>query len=243
MKHATGVLILILGSSAPVLALTFIGPPTTDMKAGQVAVGAQYGWSRNDLVVKGKDIDGTLVPDITVHNLRIQTVLGSAHLGVVSERFEVYGLLGAGNIQQTNFDFAYGGGFRLTANLDHPLSWGVTGQVVHQRQRENDVVEDVPLSMALDVWDFQLAAGPCWRSENLSLYGGPMLHFIAGSIDADVRQGDMSLKLISFNLEQKDWIGAYLGGEVVLAKHLAIGAEFQLTPGALGAGVALQWRF
>lgn len=219
MRHIHMTLLAWLLSAGTVYGLTYVGPPTTNMRAGQWAVGASYGYSEQDI-----EIDDGAVGDI--EDYEIEATLARIAVGLATNRAEVYGLIGGANDEQEEFnghpETAVGAGARITTNLDDPLSWGLAAQVLYFEPEFGEIT------------DAQVAIGPCWRSEGCLVYGGALLHILQGDIDSDFGGGDF---------EQDSWLGAYIGGGVDLGRHLTLTVEGQITAGGAGGGTGLMWRF
>jgi hypothetical protein len=202
-------------------ALTYMGPPTTTMKQGQVGIGLRSSWSENDLELDGLELD----------DIKIDTVLGSVHAGLASDRAEIYGLIG----EQTNDKvMALGGGAVVTTNLDEVLSWGIRAQAIYW---EVDAAA-FGLEAEANTWDIQVTAGPCWRLDPLVVYGGPMLHLIRG--DIDVTDG---IETVSFDFQEQDMFGAYIGVGLQSDRQSEVSFELNITPGAIAGGFGVVCRF
>lgn len=206
-------------SAGTVYGLTYVGPPTTNMRAGQWAAGASYGYSEQDLEVEGGAVG-------TIEDYEIEATLARIAVGLVTNRVEVYGLIGGANDEDEEFnghpDAAGGAGVRITTNLDDGLSWGLAAQFLYFEPDFGDIT------------DAQIALGPCWRSDGCIVYGGALLHVLKGNIDSAYGGGD---------IDQDSWLGAYVGGGLDLARHLSVTVEGQLTGGAAGGAMGIMWRF
>ena len=217
MRHIHIALLPWLLSAGTVYGLTYVGPPTTNMRAGQWAVGGSYGYSEQDVELT----DGGEIEDY-----EIEATLARIAVGLATNRAEIYGLIGGANNEWDEFsghpETAVGGGARITTNLDDPLSWGIAAQVLHFEPE------------GVKITDAQIALGPCWRPGTFLLYGGALLHILSGDIDSDFGGGD---------IEQDSWLGAYIGGGLDLGQHLTLTVEGQVTGGGAGGGAGIMWRF
>jgi hypothetical protein len=238
MRYAILVISLGLFITTPVLALTYLGPTTTAMDEGQWSFGACYTESEQDLQFRddaGEDLFGSGFEDA-----RERIILGTAAVGLATDRAELFGRFGAGELHQHEFEtdedeFVGGLGMRITTNLGDQLSWGIVGQFTWMKPEGRAVVLGEAVEYELEFFDFQVALGPCWRSDGLILYGGPMLQFVDAELETDLF-GD-------FDIEQESWFGGYLGGGIELAEHLSIMGEGQVTPDASAWAGSLMWRF
>jgi hypothetical protein len=211
MRHVWFTVVLSLFIAGHALGLTYLGAPTTTLRSGQWAVGVNYGYSSQNLRGNGVNFDDT----------KWQTALATVHVGLDTNRAEIFGRVGMADAKWGNADWdvepALGLGGRITTNLGQPLSWGVAGQALWWQDRDSRA----------SVYDIQGSFGPCWRTGKIQLYGGPMLHCVTSN----------------FDLRETSSVGGYIGGGCELAPSWTISAEAELTPDAYGLGVALQRQF
>jgi len=229
MKRYCVATILTLGVCGHALALNYLGPPTTQMRAGQWAVGASYSYSTQDLDLGEFDLE----------NAHQDSVLGRVTVGLVTSRLEISGLAGVADIDQSEFDtgnqLQVGGAFRLTMWEGGDLDWGIVGQGTYLRAEETGTVLGSRTDYELGLGELQFGLGPCWRPNWGIVYGGAMLHWIMGSMD--------TTGLDDFDVREQSVLGAYLGGGFDLDRHWTLTAEIQATPDAFGWATAVQLRF
>jgi hypothetical protein len=237
MKKYAIAVILALGLCGDVLALNFVGPPTTRIRQGQWYVGVSYGEGEQDAELS---IEG--MPDTEVLDIESRLLLGRVGVGLATDRFEVFGLIGMANAEWDGVDsddeFAMGAGFRTTMYLDktNDLDWGIVGQFVYHKSEE-DLSE-------LSIADIEFGIGPCWRPGPWMLYGGALIHVIDGEEEvASMGEDDIRVEGETFDIRQESWLGVYLGGGVDLAEHWMLTGELQATPDAFGWAIGTQWTF
>lgn len=218
MKKAVCVIVLSISGSA--LALGPLGPPTTNMRLGQWEVGGLYTASEQDLELE----DGSEISDA-----ELNSVLVRGAVGLATNRMELYGLAGWAEYENEGSDnnFAVGIGTRITALKGKKLDWGIVAQFIRYEFDLRDV--------DLNVSEFQVGIGPCWRPGNCMLYGGPMLHFLTGDFDSDAGA--------DVDIEEDAWFGGYIGFGTQLVEHLTVNVEAQVTTESRGGSVGLAWRF
>jgi hypothetical protein len=230
MKRLCLTVILGLFLVTPALGLTYLGTPTTVLKTGEWTVGASYTKSEQDLELSG----GTDFDD-----LKEKSVLARVSVGLVDKRMEIFGLMGGADWEQDgtdmNGEFLVGLGTRITTNRGDGLDWGVVGQFTYFTREDHGLVDGVWTPFDLALFDIQIGMGPCWRPGQFTLYGGPMVHIVEGDLNTDAA-GD-------FDVHQKSWFGAYLGGGVEFDKHLSLSGEAQGTGDAWALAASLAWRF
>ncbi len=218
MRKAVCVIVLSLAGSA--LALGPLGPPTTRMRLGQWEVGAVYTGSEQDIELEG---------GVEVDDVELNSVLARGTVGLATNRMELYGLAGWAEYEQEGSDnnFAVGIGTRITALKGKELDWGIVAQFLRYEFDFDDT--------DLELNEFQVGIGPCWRPGNFMLYGGPMLHFLTGEFDSDPGP--------SVDVEQEAWFGGYIGVGAQLWEHVVVNAEAQVTTESRAGSVGLAWRF
>jgi len=230
MKHVALTIGLSLLVASPALGLTYLGTPTTNMKAGQVAGGASYADSRQDVELEG---------GIDIEDVDEESTLGRLAIGIFDERMEIFGLFGAAELGkddiETDEDFFFGFGTRITTNLGDDLDWGIVGQFTWFNNEDDADINGVLTPYDLNVIDVQVAFGPCWRPGPFIAYGGPMFQWITGDVESPI--------LGKRDVNAESLFGGYVGGGIELAEHLSVTGEVQATPDAHAWAVSVQWRF
>ncbi len=229
MKQRCIAVVLALGLCSNVLALNYLGPPTTRMQAGQWAVGASYSHSNQDLDFGPFEWD----------DAEQDVILGRVGVGLVTNRLEISGLAGAANLEDDSFDTGYkfllGGAFRVTMWKGKDLDWGIVGQGTYLNLEDTGIIQGTSTDFELRLGELQFGLGPCWRPGWGIIYGGAMFQWVLGTMDTTL--------LGDFDLREKTAIGIYGGGGIELARHLMLTGEVQATPDAFGWGTGLQLRF
>ena len=156
----------------------------------------------------------------------------------------------AGNIGESDYDIALGGGIRTTfyQSEDGREKWGILAQLSYTNfdyNEKNSSVNgyDVSLSATIKMLEIQLAAGPTYQvTDELSIYGGPFLHFvkgeakIKGSVDGESGDGSCDFK-------QEPELGGFVGLSTDLAKNTKFNIEYQLAGDAQAVGFRFIHRF
>jgi hypothetical protein len=232
MKHLCLTIIPGLLIAAPAMGLTYLGTPTTPMRAGQWAFGASYAYGEQDL---------ELERHFRFEDLEEESILGRVAVGLFDQRMEIFGLAGIANLEQDRNDlessdqFLIGLGTRITAYRGDTLDWGLVAQFSWFTNEDTISVDGMRTPYELDVIDVQIGFGPCWRPGPFILYGGPMIQWIDGDIEIEgVGKLDVSAE---------SWFGGYVGAGIELAEHVGVTAELQATPDAWAWGAALMVRF
>ena len=232
MKKYCVAAILALGLCSNVLALNYLGPPTTRMKAGQWFIGASYADSEQDI-----EFD----TDIEFDDVDQNATVGRVGVGLATDRLEIFGLFGMTELErdlfETDDEFLVGGGFRVTMQLDkkNNLDIGVVGQVTYSKFEDESIIFLTPTDYELSLAEILFGAGPCWRPGPWLVYGGVLIQWIEGNLD--------TIAAGRSDVNQESLVGAYLGGGVDLAEHWMITAEGQATPDAYGVAAGVQLRF
>ena len=203
-------------------ALSYIGPPTTIMKAGQWAFGATYSDSEQDV---------EFGPDV-LDEVELDSTLGTIAVGLADHRAEFFGRVGVTEYElegeDSDDEFAIGFGGRITTNIGRGdlegLDWGLALHLMYYENPED----------AGELYEFQLGFGPCWRPGAFILYGGPMIQMLGGDVEIP--------GYVDLDISEESWFGGYIGAGVDVAEHFTVTAELQATPDATAVAIGGQWR-
>jgi hypothetical protein len=209
--------------SSAAWALRPMGPPMAGLEPSQMSVGFEFSWSEMDA-----DIDGDTTDDI-------ESLAYLANLGYgIADNWEAFIRLGIAGVDVDDEDFsgddqfAYGFGTKLTFAEDDALTWGGLFQM--DWTKSEDSGEDVEI----EAYEIQIAVGPTYQMEGMSLFGGPFLHFVDGDVDVP---GD------TLDMEQESEIGGYVGAQFDIAENASWNIEFQFTGDAQAICTGIVWRF
>ncbi|MBN2455232.1 MAG: outer membrane beta-barrel protein [Sedimentisphaerales bacterium] len=224
----TGVLCAMVGMlCSTAVAAAPMGPPTAGLKTGQFRVGVDYGYMEGDIDTKVGEVDG----------FESNTILANLGYGITDE-IDIYGLIGASDGDVDEFDSsyepAYGFGVKATLARDENVSWGVVYQMLWVNPKDDISGVDVEI----DAYDIKAAVGPSYNANGLKLYGGPMLYYIDGEIEASI--GGLSGDA---DIDQDVQIGVYAGLAIDLAENMSLMGEYQYTHDVETIGASLYWKF
>lgn len=214
MKKVAAIAIVVLTANCT-WALTFMGPPTTDVKQGQFGIGFDYAQSEEDI-----DIEALGPEEVEVDTYLARIIFGLADGAEISAR------VGIGEIEDLDSEFAWGVGAKATLGRSEDWDWGIVCQLTALSGDETGT--------DIDVYEYQVAIGPTFKLDQLSVYGGPFLHFLTG--DADLTIGSSRFSL---DLEQESVFGGYAGLSLQIDSRTSVAVEYQIMgdADALGAGV------
>jgi opacity protein-like surface antigen len=210
-------------SGSAAIALAPLGTPTADLKAGQFGVGLDYAYA--DTKVK--------IEDSSTH---FKTNMITANLGYgVMDDLKGFVRLGTGNAKADNFSgdygFAWGLGTKYTFLKQDKLDWGALFQVNWLRSDDKVAGETVKAKP----YDIVVAVGPNYQISNgLSIYGGPLLQWVRGKVDAAGGSSD---------IKEKSVFGGYVGAQAELAANTSLFGEVQFTGDSWGIGTGINWKF
>ncbi len=168
--------------------------------------------------------------------------------------------------QELNGDngFAIGLGTKVTFHKEENIKWGGLFQI---SWCQSDGKDTGPLlaassitgfgtnyshSVDVDLVEIHVALGPDYRlTDNISVYGGPFLHFVDGDIkgryyESGTTGGGTFIEYISdysYDIDQRTFFGGYLGMEMNLSKDVSVNIEYQHTATADALAMNLTWRF
>lgn len=217
-------MVAVLWSSAA-WALRPMGPPMAGLEQGQYSVGFDFSYSKMNL-----EADGGTAEDV-------ESLAYLANLGYgIADNYEAFIRLGLAGITVEDPDkdfegdnqFAYGFGIKGTFAEDDALTWGGLFQMDWTKSEDGDV--------EIDSYGIQIAAGPTYQMEGMSLYGGPFLHFVGGDVSGTP---DGTL-----DLEQESIFGGYVGAQFDIAENASWNIEYQTTgDDAYAICTGIVWRF
>jgi hypothetical protein len=226
MKRVVITIVVLFGS--PVWALTYMGPPSSDVKQGEFFLGFDYSNSEIDFEFRDDSLRGVL------DDVDSDLYLGRAGIGIF-DGFEIFGRFGMGEIEELGTEFAWGLGTRATFIEKDNISWGVLFQTTSLSAEETGHIGGYELNGDFDVYEYQLAIGPTFNHGGMSVYIGPFFHFIDG--DADLTSFG------SVDIEQESEFGLYIGVLWKLADNTTLNIEFQGTDDAKLGGIGLVHKF
>jgi len=150
-----------------------------------------------------------------------------------------------------DFGFAWGFGTKATFWEDYKITWGGLFQITWLDPDDGDISlsgdPEFSATADIDFWEVQIALGPTWQAyDNLSVYGGPFLHFLNGDLDISgkgVDMGDESRMEISGDIEEESQFGGFVGASWDVRKDISCYLEGQITGDAWGIGIGAVRRF
>ena len=226
---------LVLCAAGQAFALTPVGPPAATLKPGKFAAGFGFCKSEVDMDVKALGLS-YIVKDQELTKYLANLIYG------IDENWELQIDLGVSDAEyeygtQTT-DFAGGFVLRTTFAKTGKVKWGGSS-CVHWYSMKGGGVYDGITWQEKDTWsEIQFAVGPTYTEDRWCLYGGPFLHFINGDFDGTIGGVD-----ISGDFKEDSMFGGFVGARIELAKHTALGIEYQMTGSANAIGLSLLWRF
>ncbi|MEE9370665.1 MAG: hypothetical protein V3W45_04245 [Sedimentisphaerales bacterium] len=218
-------MVAVLWSSAA-WALRPMGPPMAGLEQGQYSVGFDFSYSKMNAEIESETVDD------------IESLAYLANLGYgISDNCEAFirlGLAGIKDIGDSDQDFegdnqfAYGFGIKGTFAEDDTLTWGGLFQMDWTKTEDSDV--------EIDYYQIQIAAGPTYQMEGMSLFCGPFLHFADGEVDVSAIDE-------TYDVEQESIFGGYVGAQFDIAENASWNIEYQLTADAYAICTGIEWRF
>ena len=225
-KNVLAVAILfVLVMADTTLAWAPMGNPATDLKHGQLRAGFEYAHSSTDLDVEF----GSLI--LSADNVKSDLFVANIGYGLLDD-WEVFTLLGAANADEADYGFDLGFGTKATVLRKEKFSIGVLFQM--NWFRSDDSVDGIDAT--LKVKEIQFAAGPCYKlTDNISVFGGPFLHFTGGKINVEGYG--------TYDVKDDSEIGGFAGLEAEICPSTTIFGEFQLLSGQWAVGTGISFKF
>jgi hypothetical protein len=261
-------------SGSAVLALSPMGPPKALLGQDQWSLGIEYANETMDLESFGTDKnidDGFITTRKGKHNindLKSNIVLGRVSYGI-SDNWDAFLRLGVadaqGDIEQTftnappfeyrgfdgSYGFAWGFGTKVTIWEDEDVSWGGLLQMTWVEPGDSSISlngdSNYSGNAEIKFCEVQLAIGPTWQmDDNLSIYGGPFLHFVNGDLDFSGETLDLGDRIgmeASGDIEEKSQFGGYIGASLDAKERTSFFLECQFTGDAWGIGIGAARKF
>jgi hypothetical protein len=252
-KRMLWIILIVITLGVDSMAIDFMGPPTASLKQGQWKIGYTYDYSKNDISLDKVKVGGvdTGLGDLKIDDVKCTRNYFTANYGVATDRMEIYGFLGAVNVESKSYDlsdfgggnikfsgnndFAYGMGAKVTTNIYDNADWGILVQVSGFKSK--DSLDDVDIE--IKAYELQVAAGPTIKIMNdWKVYGGPFLRKLGGNIETT-----NTTPKVSGDIKQDFEAGGYIGTQIGLFKNAAIAAEYAYADDSSGFGVNISWKF
>lgn len=257
--------------SSQAYSLDMMGPPAAGLQYGVFESGVEYTNSKMDLdLIEGTDVrylDGYFYDwgedvDVTLKDLKINRTYVRLGYGIY-DNAEVFVRLGGFNARfgdsiwedsekfDSGSELAGGAGVKLTFYQEGNIKLGglfqfntaeFDGQLNASYWPSADYVK-------VNMTEVQVALGAsCECNENLTIYGGPFLHFVDGKLKdeyntVDSETGGLFNRKYQWNIEQKSELGGYLGAQINFAESCSINLEYQLTSDASAFGMSFLFKF
>ena len=209
-----------------------------------------------------------------IEDLKSNIVLGRVSYGI-SDNWDAFLRLGVADaecdIEQTyadggdphqysgfdgGFGFAWGLGTKVTIWENEKITWGGLLQMTWVTPGDGDISlsgdPNFSGNAEVEFWEVQLAIGPTWQmNDELSIYGGPFLHFVNGDLDFSgetVRPsatGPMRVvtESSSDDIDEKSLLGGYVGASWDANERTSCFLECQFTGDAWGIGLGAVRKF
>jgi len=150
-----------------------------------------------------------------------------------------------------SFGFGWGFGTRATFWQDDELSWGGLFQITWLEPDQSSISlsgdAEFTGDAEIDIREVQIAIGPTLRvADNISIYGGPFLHFVNGDLDISGRTVDQNAEILletTGDIEEESQFGGYAGAHLDVDENTSCFIECQLTGDAWGIGIGASRRF
>ncbi len=248
MKRLLFVIVLVIAGR--VWAVAPIGPAASTLEKGQLELGFDYARTkfhdlsgRATVKVSGSPVPGKLQVDDTVNGYWAEVGYG------LFDPLDVFLRLGAADLEFAGPEFAWGLGGRVTIAESERLDWGLLAQASWFGGTKEQTISTPEWGLVrqrdyLDCAVFQIAAGPVYKGDGLSVYGGPFLYWLCfdGASEATVLSNGVPINS-TIDGETDVQFGGYVGLSVDLADRLSVRAEAQLAADSETFVFDLTWRF
>ena len=261
-------LVLMIGSSAA-FALDPMGPPMAGLRQGQFKEGFEYSYGTMDFELKTGEwveyLDGAFfdfgeADSLTLKDFKTKKAYFNLGYGI-TDNLDAFLRLGVASSEfgdsiwedaetfESGTEFAVGCGIKATFYEEDNLKLGglfqanwaeYDGRLSAAHWAAADLVE-------ISITEIQVAVGPTYKlADNISIYGGPFLHFVVGDLDDEFNEvtgGGLLTSKYSWDVDESSNYGGYIGAQVDIAENFSCNIEYQQTESADALSAGLIWRF
>jgi len=258
------------GTSA--FALDLIGSPVANLQQSQLQSAIEYSQSTMDMelvngrwkrYVVGEDSEGgSFIDDFKVENFKANKI--SSYFGYsFTNNLEAFVRLGTTSSEFGDSIYAQseefesdgtptiGGGLKVTLYDDFRLKFGGTVQANWANYEGQLTASDwaAPDFVSINIQEVQVALGASYKwTDHISVYGGPVYHFITGEFDdvfvtKDEDDGDLQIVEYNWDIESNSNFGGYIGTQVDLIRNLCLNFEYKLLGSSDAFGANVIWKY
>lgn len=255
-KAAIILCVALMGAST--FAYTLMGPPTAELQKTTRQEGPRkyaqhedrwgyiFSYSQADISIDGDSVEDA---EITRHYLTWGVALDenfnfNVLLGAVSGEMDKGDINNAlsetGYASTSDFDgdngFSYGFNLKSTFHHGEKVDWGAMVQMTWFSTE--DTVDGVDVDLD-DAYDLQVAIGPtvdmgCWK-----FYGGAYYYMLDGDLEI---KGSLASDG-TYDVEEDDNFGAFLGAQFDLNENTDLILEYQQGNDSYSLGASVGWQF
>ena len=243
----TSIVILVLAAGR-LYAIAPIGPAASTLEHRQVECGFEYANTKLDDLPVDFTFKLLGLTGSAEMPLSYDTDVYWAKLGYgLIDQADVFLRLGAADLDSSGMEFAWGLGVRATIVETERLDCGLVAQVNWFSGDDEGTIQDetfglVSYSGDLSLRAIQIAAGPVYKGDGFSVYGGPFVYWIKG--DGDIMLGDGNTTFgATFDVESDPRVGGYVGLSVAVKDNVNLAAEYQFAEHGRAFGCSLIYRF
>jgi len=244
MNRVTFTICCVLLLSSQAVGIAPIGPAASTLDQGRIKLGFDYTHTvfdglPFDVTVGGKREENPIDDKINAYFARIG-------YGLV-DPVDIFLRLGVANAELTETEFAWGLGGRFTFVRSERLDWGLIAQASWYSNdvetiRQDEIWGPVFYREDLNIRVIQIAAGPVYKGDRLSVYGGPFVFWSKGDGDLKVDYGLYS-ETYPIDVESDIAAGVYVGLSLAVKPNINLKAECQLAGHFRAFGGSLIYRF
>lgn len=214
-----------------------IGKPKADLEQGQLSLGFDYSFSRENVEARGSLLG---IPFKT----RFEDVESNryyANIGYgLTDWIQPFIRIGTADADYDDLEFngsdqlAWGYGVKLTAYENESLSLGAIGQMSWIN------TDDAGVDWEADYegYEIQIAAGPTLDMGGWFLYGGAFYYILEGDYDEKA----LGLTLSADIEEDSNW-GGFIGAELPIIPGFLLNVDYLIMDDAYAIGAGLVIKF
>lgn len=245
-----------------VYALDFLGQPSGELESSKSQIGFVYSQSEIDIITQD-DIGSFGSDEIEIKDIYLNKYYFDFSLGFDkgTSLFFRAGALNAnpdkklnnsnyaGYIGDSDDALLLGGGVKVTLYEEERFKWGLTVQFSsadYKFKKTDFNINDVnyfDFETEGTLYETMISTGPTLiLNDNVSVYGGPFLHFIRGETRMEATI-ETILSYAETKIKEDSIIGGFAGIEFTFGDNLLLNLEAQGTNSASGFAGSLTFRF
>ncbi|MBW2605324.1 MAG: outer membrane beta-barrel protein [Deltaproteobacteria bacterium] len=253
MNRVTFTICCVLLLSGQAVGFAPIGPTTSDLDQGQFAFGFDY--ANGEISASMDHLRATYAGSRPI-DIAGETSTGFVGMNSyyarlafgLNDRWQVFSCLVQAEYSDSDKDFAWGFGSKVTLRESDRFDWGLMGQVHFLRFKESLPDPDwTYYEGQADLYTAQVALGPVYKGDGFRVYGGTFLSWIKGDGKTKggliIDDGTIVPTRGECDFTKDLEPGIYAGVSLDFTENVGLNAEYQYASDWELFGAGLSFKF